>query len=399
MARRKHSCTIDGTDYESESVASKSLGVNFGKLQYRLTSPNFPEYISKYKPKKTSKQIFCSVAGIQYKTALSATKDLGISHYELKRRLASFDYPDYVRDKIPKQLPTSRRRKYPCKVNGVRYESVLSAVRDLGISDYEMRRRLASFHYPDYLCDKIPKKSFKSRRKKYPCMVNGVHYESEGVAAKALRINATMVRTRIQSPKFPEYVSKHRPKVPLTISIPCHVVGVQYESIEAAANDLGISYDEMKRRLISLDYPGYISDIPKVPKRIKKSLQQKLHSSLHTKNQAHSHKKKHGNSTGTDCIINGVRYESEKDAARALGVYITTLQIRLYSPDFPEYVSKYKRKIRFIQRIPCNVAGVEYKSVLSASKELGISHNEMRRRLASADYPDYISPRISKKPR
>lgn len=40
--------------------------------------------------------------------------------------------------------------------------------------------------------------------------------------------------------------------------------------------------------------------------------------------------------------------------------------------------------------VSCSVAGVEYRSIGNAARELGIHYDEMERRLASPNYPDYI---------
>ena len=87
---------------------------------------------------------------------------------------------------------------------------------------------------------------------------------------------------------------------------------------------------------------------------------------------------------------------------KILGIGIRQLRNRLQSPNFPEYISKHRLKEdrnerRDVLDTPCIVAGVEYKSAGSASRALGITRYEMKCRLASPDYPDYISPGIPKK--
>ena len=50
------------------------------------------------------------------------------------------------------------------------------------------------------------------------------------------------------------------------------------------------------------------------------------------------------------------------DAANALGILKATLQNRLTSPNFPEYLSKYHPKKNFSRTlIPCSVDGIEYR--------------------------------------
>ena len=103
---------------------------------------------------------------------------------------------------------------------------------------------------------------------------------------------------------------------------------------------------------------------------------------------------------GMPCTINGVVYESEVAAAKALKIGNHKLRGRLRSSNFPEYVSGHRAKEKRRRHpVPCSVAGVEYRSIVCAAKKLGITEGEMRTRLTSLDYPDYVSPYISKKPK
>ena len=81
---------------------------------------------------------------------------------------------------------------------------------------------------------------------------------------------------------------------------------------------------------------------------------------------------------------------------KIFGIGIRQLRNRLQSPNFPEYISKHRlkeedsNKRRNVLDTPCIVAGVEYKSAGSASRALGITRYEMKCRY-------YISPGIPKK--
>ena len=92
------------------------------------------------------------------------------------------------------------------------------------------------------------------------------------------------------------------------------------------------------------------------------------------------------------CRIDGIDYESEHAAARVLGLNVPTLLNRLRSSNFPEYTSKYHRKIQRKRgsRIRCNIMGIEYDSISDASIKLEIPFGVVSRRLQSFDYPDYI---------
>lgn len=106
-------------------------------------------------------------------------------------------------------------------------------------------------------------------RKRSPCTVNGVNYKSEGSAAKALGIYVTVLRCRLRSSNFPEYISRHHPKKYRRKKfIPCSVAGVNYVSTGLASRDLKVSVALLKSRLASLDYPDYVcTDIPKKPRK------------------------------------------------------------------------------------------------------------------------------------
>ena len=109
--------------------------------------------------------------------------------------------------------------------------------------------------------------------KKFPCTIDGIDYESESAAAKALGIEIMFLRHRLRSSNFPEYTSRHHPKKHRRKKfIPCSVAGIEYGSIGLAASELGLSSALLRNRLASFDYPDYVcADLPKVEKPIKYS--------------------------------------------------------------------------------------------------------------------------------
>ena len=99
------------------------------------------------------------------------------------------------------------------------------------------------------------------------------------------------------------------------------------------------------------------------------------------------------------CTIDGVRYKSEYAAAKSLGIGVTLLKTRLDSSNFPGYTSKHHKKIKRRKRITsifCTIEGVEYTSVSGAARKLGRSTALIFRRLKSFDHPDYVSAEIPK---
>lgn len=109
------SCTINRVKYESQKIAAESLGLDVGVLRYRLKSSNFPEYVSAHHKKMNVNKGYartgCSVAGVEYNSVRSAQITLGISHYEMMRRFASLDYPNYIHPHIAKKPSKTRRYK------------------------------------------------------------------------------------------------------------------------------------------------------------------------------------------------------------------------------------------------------------------------------------------------
>ena len=206
-------------------------------------------------------------------------------------------------------------------------------------------------------------------RKGCPCTVNGVEYEAKKVAARALGIPEATLHHRLRSPSYPEYASEYHVKVNVRRKgRPCTINGVEYISEQAAAGALGTSPSTMRYRLRSSNFPQYIPHRhPKVARKPKKR----------------------------PCTVSGVEYESEMAAARVFDVRASVLRCRLRSSNYPEYISRYhpkeERRKRFVS---CSVAGVEYASVSDASRKLGIADHEMRRRLASTDFPTMHAPRF-----
>ena len=104
---------------------------------------------------------------------------------------------------------------------------------------------------------------------------------------------------------------------------------------------------------------------------------------------------------GHPCTVNGIRYVSESEAARDLGIGLMLLRLRFRSSNFPGYKSKHHKKVKRKKRIAhiCTVKGVQYTSVSKVARKFKRSYNLILKRLRSFDYPDYICediPKVSK---
>ena len=367
--RKKYPCTIKGVYYESEQVAANALGINTATLRSRLSSQKFPEYTSEYYHKIRLYRASCVVAGVEYESIIYAVKKLGISYGEMIKRLHSFDYPDYVSARHPKIKYAPKNPSRTCTINGVEYKSLTDAAKDLGISNKSLKNRLLSPNFPDHISKHYPK-----RPRKFPdpktqsCTIDGVKYKSLTGAANDLGISLPTLRNRLFSPKFPGYMSEHYSKRLEKIKkYACVINGTEYESLSAAANDLGISKETLKYRLRSPNFPGYISEHH--PKRLER--------------KAHS------------CTINGVEYKSLTEAAKDLGITGNVLKNRLRSPNFPDHISQHcpkrPRKPPERKTRSCTIGGIEYESLSSAARDLGISKTALKNRLRSSNFPGYIS--------
>jgi hypothetical protein len=93
-------------------------------------------------------------------------------------------------------------------------------------------------------------------------------------------------------------------------------------------------------------------------------------------------------------IIQGVRYKSQSEAARILGLNVTTVNYRLDSKSFPDWqrlVSK-NSVIRTRNSHPtCRIEmnGVTYNSIKEAATDLGLSSPTIIRRLDNKKFPNY----------
>ena len=251
----KKPCTINGVHYESALAAAKALGILTTTLQNRLTSPIFPEYRSKHRPKKSfgRKLIPCSVDGIEYRSIGSAARELGISPHQMRSRLTSFDYPGYVCAEYPKRKFQSRQGK-PCTVNGVHYKSEKVAAQNIGMSMSGLQRRLKSSNFPEY------RSQYRSKEKRRPfisCTIDGVEYQNIKHAVKELGIPAKLIRKRLASFRYPGYISVEIPQKKHEVEYTYKVNGKEYRTLQEIANVEGVSREHIRQKMNKPHYAGY----------------------------------------------------------------------------------------------------------------------------------------------
>lgn len=92
-------------------------------------------------------------------------------------------------------------------------------------------------------------------------------------------------------------------------------------------------------------------------------------------------------------IVEGVYYKSQTEAAKVLNLGITTVNYRLNSDNFPEWLRiKEKNNIQKQSNNPTcklSVDGIVYESIKDAASSLGISSPTVIRRLDSEKHPSY----------
>lgn len=149
---KKQPCLIDGILYESERKAARTLGITLITVRSRLRSSNFPEYISKYHPKAKRKRkiasIACTIKGVKYVLIATASKKLKMNISTISRRLASFNFPDYVSADVPKVAQPTKPPRY--KVSGKEFHTLQEIGNVEGLTKERIRQKINDPSYKEY---------------------------------------------------------------------------------------------------------------------------------------------------------------------------------------------------------------------------------------------------------
>lgn len=89
------------------------------------------------------------------------------------------------------------------------------------------------------------------------------------------------------------------------------------------------------------------------------------------------------------CVVNGILYGSAQEASDKIGFCVTTIRKRCRNPNFPEYRYISGTKYSFGKARPCIVNGIEYESVLEASRKSGIDPRIIRKRIKNKNLIKY----------
>ena len=155
MPSKSLPCIIDGVRYESIHAAARALRTDFGRVLFRLRSSNFPNYTSKHHTKvkrgKQSIPILCTIKGVEYASTADAAKKLKIRPQTIRNRLRSPKFPDYICERIPKKPPKPPKPpKYSYTVNGKKYRTLQEIGNMEGLTREQIRRKMNSPKYPGY---------------------------------------------------------------------------------------------------------------------------------------------------------------------------------------------------------------------------------------------------------
>jgi hypothetical protein len=154
---------IDDMEYESISLASRTLNLERSLIKHRLKSYNFQNYLykdnntniknGKFIDKLESRRKNISINGVEYKSVTDACKKLNKPHDYILWRLQSKSYTNwvYLSESITnKELETGSIKNKSVSINGIIYESISKAVERSGVDRQIMRYRLKSSNYADY---------------------------------------------------------------------------------------------------------------------------------------------------------------------------------------------------------------------------------------------------------
>ena len=198
----------------------------------------------------------CSIAGVEYNSIGSARRGLGISCHEIKRRFTSFDYPDYVCKKYPKKPSTpSKQKKHPCTINDVHYESEYAASKALGISTNGIMIRLISSNFPNYTSQHHPKECRKTQH--ISCRIDGIEYRSIGSAVKKLGKSHGLILKRLQSFDYPDYICDKYPKKKSVKFYKYEVRDRRYRTLQEVADMEGVSKEYIRKKMNDPRKPEY----------------------------------------------------------------------------------------------------------------------------------------------
>lgn len=169
--------TWNGVEYGSQSQAAKALGITPNAIRQRLARGYTSEKDMIFpKRRKSPRTVTCTWNGIEYESYAQASRALGITPSAFKQRVEC----GFTCDEDVQQAIEKNRETHrtPCTWNNVSYPSLTSAAAAIGIPVYAMQYRIAK----GYTCDS------DLSTKGQPIAIDGKQYESIKAAARELGI-------------------------------------------------------------------------------------------------------------------------------------------------------------------------------------------------------------------
>ncbi len=278
--------------------------------------------------------------GIRHRSRSAAAKACGISIHAMSWRIKRGYTCDENMVGTVKGWPSSLNK--PTTWNGIHYWSRSDAAKACGISQQCMSERINR----GYTCDEDMVRKGKVRPSGYnePCMWNGIAYTSFVEAAKANDMWVTnLMRFIRKGYTCDEDVNKIGDKNPVVWN------GIHYPNVAACAKSLNIHVNTVRTRMEK----EYNSD----------------------------------NDMYKPVVWNGIHYTTTKDAADAVGIYPNAMKYRInkgHTCDADLDNTKSNSGSKSPVRVTWN--GIEYESLSSAARALGISANALAYRTQKCGY-------------
>ena len=151
------------------------------------------------------------------------------------------------------------RRKKPCVIDGISYESQHEASIALGLSVPLLKARFASSNFPNYKSRHHRKTKRKTRgAKKISCVIKGVKYSSLTDAAKKLKVSLPTITVRLKSSNYPDYVSTDIPKKPpKPVQYNFIVNGKKFRNMQEIGDMEGVTRERIRQKINDPKKPEY----------------------------------------------------------------------------------------------------------------------------------------------
>lgn len=171
----------------------------------------------------------------------------------------------------------------------------------------------------------------------------------------------------------------------------------EYNILLIAGTTLGFNHSVETKEQISNSTKG-VKKSAEHSKHIKEAQKGKILTEEHKKKLSESAKNRKSASHSSKVSIDGVIYDSLKEASEILNIKYNTISKRLANPNFQNYfymngkitkIIKSPKKGMNFKNTPVIIDDELYEFALNASKILSIKINTVKYRIASSNFPNY----------